>query len=154
MAGRRLTPDEVLQLVPQREPFRFIDEILELDEQHIVGRYTFREDAWFYKGHFPGKPITPGVILLETMGQTGVVALAIFLKALEIPAEDAPNWVTYFTDAQVDFMRPVLPGEVVTSRATRLFFRRNKLRSKIEMTAADGTLVAHCEASGMGVRHG
>ena len=78
-----LTTREVLALVPQREPFRFIDEILELDADHIVASYTFRKDADFYRGHFPGNPITPGVILIETMDQAGVVALGIYLYSRE-----------------------------------------------------------------------
>ena len=64
-----LSADEVLARVPQQPPFRFIDEILELDAEHILAGYRFREDAGFYRGHFPGNPITPGVILLETMAQ-------------------------------------------------------------------------------------
>ena len=52
--GDLLSPDEVLARVPQQDPFRFIDEIVELDVDHIVARYTFREDADFYRGHFPG----------------------------------------------------------------------------------------------------
>ncbi len=60
---------EILALVPQQEPFRFIDEIVSIDEEKIVGAYRFREDAFFYRGHFPGNPITPGVILIETMAQ-------------------------------------------------------------------------------------
>ena len=81
--GDRLSKAEVLALVPQQEPFRFIDEIVELDDEHIVARYTFRPDADFYRGHFPGNPITPGVILTETMAQAGVVAFGIYLYALE-----------------------------------------------------------------------
>jgi len=61
--GVRLTPQEVLDLIPQQEPFRFVDEILEVDEDHIVAKYRFRPEADFYRGHFPGNPITPGVIL-------------------------------------------------------------------------------------------
>ena len=52
-----LTPEAVLALVPQQEPFRFIDEILELDDEHIVAAYRFRENADFYRGHFPGNPV-------------------------------------------------------------------------------------------------
>ena len=52
VGGEMLSVKEVLDLVPQQEPFRFIDEILELDEDHIVATYTFREEADFYRGHF------------------------------------------------------------------------------------------------------
>jgi len=48
---------EVLQLVPQQEPFRFIDEIISLDDEQIVGAYRFRKDEYFYRGHFPGNPL-------------------------------------------------------------------------------------------------
>jgi 3-hydroxyacyl-[acyl-carrier-protein] dehydratase len=51
---------EVLDLVPGQVPFRFIDEIISLDEEEIIGAYRFREDEFFYRGNFPGCPITPG----------------------------------------------------------------------------------------------
>ncbi|MEE2664712.1 MAG: hypothetical protein VX681_11400 [Myxococcota bacterium] len=73
------TPDEVLARIPQQEPFRFIDGIDELDPNHIVAHYTFREAAEFYRGHFPGNPITPGVLLTEAMAQAGVVAFGLYL---------------------------------------------------------------------------
>ena len=78
MAADKKTIEEVLSLIPQQYPFRFIDGILEMDEEHIVGTYRFREDEYFYRGHFPSQPITPGVILIETMAQTGVVAFGIY----------------------------------------------------------------------------
>ncbi len=53
MNGTRLTPKQVLDLIPQQDPFRFVDDILELDDDHIVGTYRFRPDADFYLGHFP-----------------------------------------------------------------------------------------------------
>lgn len=148
-----LTPAEVLAKVPQGAPFRFVDEILELDLDHIVGRYTFRPDEDFYRGHFPGRPVTPGVILLESMCQVGVVALGIYLLSLEVEPEEISHWTTMFSDATVEFARPVLPGERVTIRGQKEFWRRRKLRSRIEMYNEEGVLVASAVASGMGVRH-
>lgn len=152
--GRVLTPDEVLALVPQQHPFRFIDEIVEMSEDRIEGRYTFRTDESFYAGHFPGMPLTPGVILLETMAQTGVVALGIYIKALEVGPEELPRWRSIFTDAEVEFLGRVLPGEQVICRGEKIFWRRNKLRSKVEMTKPDGSVVAACTLSGLGIRIG
>jgi 3-hydroxyacyl-[acyl-carrier-protein] dehydratase len=147
-----LSPAEVLALVPQQPPFRFLDEIVELSPAGIVGRYTFRRDEGFYAGHFPDMPITPGVILLETMAQTGVVALGIYLKALEVDGEELARWRSVFTDAEVEFVDAVLPGETVICRAEKVFWRRNKLRSRVEMTRPDGRVVAACTLAGLGVR--
>ena len=79
-----LSPAEVLARLPQRPPFRFVDEILELDEEHVVAAYRWREDADFYRGHFPGNPVTPGVLLIESMAQASVVALGIYLLEKEL----------------------------------------------------------------------
>jgi 3-hydroxyacyl-[acyl-carrier-protein] dehydratase len=154
MSGQRLTGPEILDLLPQQRPFRFVDEIVEVDAERIAGRYRFREDEWFYAGHFPGRPVTPGVVLLESMCQVGVVALGIYLFALDHSIEEARNWTTLFVDAESEFLRTVLPGERVTIRAERVFWRRHKLRARIEMFGADGTLVARTTASGLGVRNG
>jgi 3-hydroxyacyl-[acyl-carrier-protein] dehydratase len=149
--GDRLSKEEVLALVPQQEPFRFIDEIIELDEDHIVASYTFRPDADFYRGHFPGNPITPGVILTETMAQAGVVAFGIYLYALETSLEEVNKMLTIFTDANVDFTGSVRPGDRVTTTGQVKFFRRKKLRATVEMKLDDGTVVCSGELSGMGV---
>ena len=146
-----LSKEEVLARVPQQEPFRFIDEIVELDLEHIVARYTFREDADFYRGHFPGNPVTPGVILVEAMAQAGVVAYGIYLYAAEHSPEEVEKLITMFTDAQVDFSGMVKPGDRVTTTARKMFFRRKKLRCEMEMKLDDGTVVCSGVLSGMGV---
>ena len=154
MTTTTLNPSQVLELIPQQAPFRFVDEILEMDELKIVGTYTFRKTESFYAGHFPGQPVTPGVILLEAMCQVGVVALGLYLMAKEEPIEEVRNWTTMFADAQVEFFKPVYPGEKVTIRGEKIFWRRKKLRCRIEMFAENGVLVAQATASGIGVRRG
>ncbi len=146
-----LRPKEVLELLPQQEPFRFIDEILELDTEHIVAAYRFRPEADFYRGHFPGQPITPGALLIETMAQASVVALGIFLVSIEESSDDLDKLVTLFTDANVEFSGAVNPGDRVTVHGTKVFFRRRKLRSLAEMRLADGSVVCSGTLSGMGV---
>jgi 3-hydroxyacyl-[acyl-carrier-protein] dehydratase len=150
MSGTRLTPKQVLALIPQQDPFRFIDDIKELDDDHIVGVYRFRPDADFYRGHFPGNPVTPGVILIESLAQVGIVALGIFLLAQESEA-DTTKMMTLFTDTDVEFSGIVNPGDRVTITAEKIFFRRRKLRSKAEMKLDDGTIVCSGTVSGMGV---
>ncbi len=142
---------QVLDLLPQQEPFRFVDEILEIGDDHIVSRYTFRPGADFYRGHFPGNPITPGVLLIEAMAQTGVVALGIYLVARERGVEEVRRVLTVFTDVTAEFSGVVRPGDTVTISARKVFFRRMKLRADVEMRKGDGSLVATATVAGMGI---
>lgn len=146
-----LTPEQVLEMLPQQEPFRFVDRIVELDEEHIIATYRFRPEADFYRGHFPGDPVTPGVLLLEAVAQVGVVALGIYLFALDHSRKELERTVTLFSDAEVEFSGVVPPGTEVTISAKKVFWRRNKLRSRATMVLPDGTLVCEATISGMGV---
>ena len=151
MSPTAMTPQQVLATMPQQHPFRFIDEIVELDEDHIVATYRFRPEADFYRGHFPGNPVTPGVILIESMAQAGIVALGIYLVSLEGTAYDPEKMVTLFTDANVEFGGLVKPGDQVTIEARKVFWRRRKLRAQAEMKIDDGGIVCSGTVSGMGV---
>ncbi len=145
-----LSPAEVLARIPQQEPFRFVDEILEIDDEHVVASYRWRADSDFYRGHFPGNPVTPGALLVESMAQAAVVALGIYLLERESP-EASGKLITLFTDVNVEFSGMVRPGQRVLIRGRKLFFRRRKLRSESEMRLEDGTLVCSGTLSGMGV---
>ena len=146
-----LTAEEVLQILPQQKPFRFIDRLIELTDARAVGEYTYRPDESFYAGHFPGNPVTPGVILIETMCQTGLVALGIYLLGLELPKSEVAKTVTLFTDSEVEFERVVKPGDTVRVTAEKIFWRRRKLKSNVVLTLADGSPVAKGTVAGMGV---
>ena len=149
--GEILSPKEVLEMVPQQEPFRFIDEIVEIDSEHIVATYTFPPESDFYRGHFPGNPITPGVILIETAAQAGVVAFGIYLYAADASRADVDKLLTIFTDCSIDFSGMVKPGDRVTTTGRIKQWRRKKLRAEFEMKLDDGTVVCSGELSGMGV---
>jgi 3-hydroxyacyl-[acyl-carrier-protein] dehydratase len=136
-----LTKEQVLGLVSQKAPFRFIDRLLEIDENHAVGEYTYRPDEYFYAGHFPGLPVTPGAIFIETMGQTAG-ALLVYLLGLENPVEDVRRFVAMGTDASAEFLRVVRPGETVRARADKVFWRGRKLKSRVELSLTDGTPVS------------
>lgn len=147
-----LTPAEVLDALPHRAPFRFVDEILELDDDHVVAAVRFRADADFYRGHFPGNPVTPGVLLLEAMAQAGVAAHAIYLFArLGDGDVAAAPVVPLFTEASVEFLGMVAPGERVLITGTKLLFRRRLIRSSVDMTREDGTVVCSGTLTGVGV---
>jgi 3-hydroxyacyl-[acyl-carrier-protein] dehydratase len=147
-----LTPAEVLELMPQRPPFRFLDRLLKLSPNGAVGEYTFRADESFYAGHFPGDPVTPGVILIEAMCQTGLVALGIYLLGLSAPRAEIARTITLFSDCDVEFCRRVRPGEKVRVEAERLAWRRGKLRSSVRLLCADGQVAAEGVVAGVGCR--
>ena len=64
------------QIIPHRDPFLFLDEVLELDPGvRVVARKLVRGDEWFFPGHFPGRPTLPGVLMAEAIAQLGAVAV-------------------------------------------------------------------------------
>ena len=71
---KRITKDEILAAMPQQPPFLFIDNA-EIDGDEMTGGYTVREDEVFFEGHFKGNPVFPGTLMLETLGQLGVLYL-------------------------------------------------------------------------------
>jgi 3-hydroxyacyl-[acyl-carrier-protein] dehydratase len=145
-----LTLAEIFDLIPQKDPFRFVDRLVAVDDDHVVSEYRFRPDEFYYRGHFPEYPVTPGVILLESMCQTAF-ALAIHLLALEAPVEEIGRLVMMTTDSSVEYERIVRPGEMVRVTARKIFWRRRKLKTNVELTLADGTPVSRGTVGGMGV---
>jgi 3-hydroxyacyl-[acyl-carrier-protein] dehydratase len=147
------TRQKVLSLIPQRPPFRFIDEIRELNDQTVLGAYHFRGDEYFYTGHFPGYPLTPGVILIETLAQTGVVALGIYLQMRKGQDQiTSGRLISFFTHAdEVEFYQPVRPDTQVIVRGTKVYYRLGTLQTRTEMFDREGNLLCRGILAGKGV---
>jgi 3-hydroxyacyl-[acyl-carrier-protein] dehydratase len=145
---------QILDLIPQQRPFRFIDDILEVDDKHIKAVYQFREDEFFYEGHFPGHPVTPGVILIETMAQAGVVALGIaILLHQNRPVSEIRQLKTLFTFAEsVEFTGMVAPGEKVAVLGEKIYFRRGSIKTKVSIERQNGQSVCSGVLMGTGAK--
>jgi 3-hydroxyacyl-[acyl-carrier-protein] dehydratase len=99
--GRR----EIEEILPHRDPFLLIDEVLVLEPgARVVARKLVREDEWYLAGHFPGRPIMPGVLMVEAMAQTGAVAV--------LSDEENRGKLALFAGIDdVRFKRVVVPGD-------------------------------------------
>lgn len=140
-----MSGDEILERLPYSAPFLFVDELDSVDENGAIGSYTYSPAADFYKGHFKNYPVTPAVILTETMAQIGVVCLGIFLTGAQIDEKLS----IAMTSSSVDFLKPVFPDEKVKVTSEKIYFRFNKLKCKVKMENAEGELVCKGEISGM-----
>lgn len=137
--------NDIIAQLPYTKPFLFVDELLHVDENSISGTYTFKEDLDFYQGHFKGNPVTPGVILTETMAQIGMVSLGIYLLGNELKKDT----VVAFTSADVQFLKPVYPNEKVTVTSQKIFFRFGKLKCDVVMKNEAGQEVCKGILAGM-----
>lgn len=140
----------ILDLLPYKSSFRFVEEIAYVDADKVIGHYTLRPDAFFYADHFPGNPVTPGAILTEIMAQIGLVVLGIFLITEgEAPAgTPAAPIFPLLSSADVEFYKMALPGQKLTVTSKKVYFRFDKLKCQVEMQDAAGERVAKGVFSG------
>jgi 3-hydroxyacyl-[acyl-carrier-protein] dehydratase len=126
-------------ILPHREPFLLIDEVVELEPgERVVALKRVREDEWYLRGHFPGRPLMPGVLIVEAMAQTGAVAV--------LSEEENRGRIALF--AGIDdtrFKRIVEPGDELELECTLEQVRgpvgKGKARATVEgRLAARGTL--------------
>jgi len=144
-----LDNSQILSLIPQSFPFRFVDEIEYADEQISKGSYYFKKDEYFYQGHFPDIAITPSVILTEAMAQIGLIPLGILNFIKETSTIDRDNLKPIFTNADVKFVRPVFPETKVIVEAEKIYFRLNRLKAKVKLMDSDNNLCASGTLSGI-----
>ena len=136
---------QILDLLPHRYPFLLVDKIIRIDgDNSCVGikNVTYNEPQ--FTGHFPSRPIFPGIYLIEGMAQT---AGAICVAA-KIAERAKPKQVFFMTVDKCKFRKPVQPGDTVEYHMTKLNNRRNMWWYKGE-AKVDGVLVCEAEVSAM-----
>ncbi|WP_319477193.1 3-hydroxyacyl-ACP dehydratase FabZ [Marispirochaeta aestuarii] len=98
---------DIQELLPHRKPFLFVDELLEVSEEKIIGKRCYTPEEFFFPGHFPGYPVVPGVILVETMAQCGGAGV----RQLGSLGDDALFFLAAIEKAK--FRRQVRPNETI-----------------------------------------
>ncbi len=134
----------IRDLIPHRHPFLFVDEVVEIDteEPSIVARKYVAAEEPYFAGHFPGRPIMPGVLIVEALAQAALVCL--FESKLVEPGTEF-----FFTGIeQVKFRHPVFPGDTLELRAKMLKRRAAlwKFEGRASMqgrTVAEGVFTAY-----------
>lgn len=124
-----------------------MEQLTYISENKVKGYYTFKNDEYFYKGHFKDNPITPGVILTEVMAQIGLVCLGIYLLKDQFSEIKKPQIA--LTSHNIDFFLPVKPKERVEVVSEKIYFRFNKLKCNVQLFNEENELVCKGTISGM-----
>lgn len=134
----------VMEMIPHRYPILMIERVKDVVlGQSAVGVKNVSINEPFFQGHFPSRPVMPGVLIIESMAQTSAVLVVATLGA------DAEGKLVYFmTVDEARFRKPVTPGDVLHVHVTKLQSRRNVWKFKGE-AKVNGTLVAEAVYSAM-----
>ncbi len=99
--------EKIKSILPHREPFLFIDEIIEIeDATKVVAVKNIKSNENFFEGHFPDKPIMPGVLIIEAMAQASIILYSVCKPEI---AKTHPNY--YLGKVKAEFLSPVFPGD-------------------------------------------
>lgn len=113
-----LSTAQIMALIPHRAPMLFIDEVIEFSENTITTQTTLDPKSDFFKGHFPDKPLMPGVLILEMAGQAAALLIAL---SCDLPVGKFP---AFSAVEKTRFKRPVWPNDKVTVKVELIKMRR------------------------------
>lgn len=135
----------VTELIPHRPPFLFIDEIVEASANGLTAKRTWRADEDFYKGHYPGAPITPGVLLCEAVFQAAACYMALKARAAGMAAGEGVPLIAKISE--VRFRNPVYPGETILLEVKHQDAMGGFTMLSGSARKTDGTRVLHLDFS-------
>jgi len=137
-----LEADEILNILPHRYPFLLVDRVLSIDGGRAVAIKNVSVNEPFFQGHFPGRPIMPGVLVLEALAQVGGIL------AFQTTKEAADHLVIFLGIDRAKFRRPVVPGDQLRLEVTVLHQRHPYWRLRGEAFVAEA-LVCEMEFKAM-----
>lgn len=135
--------DAVQALIPHRPPFLFVDEILSESPEGLVARRTWRAEEDFYRGHYPGAPITPGVLLCEAVFQTGALFMARQAQVAGAAPGSGVPLLSKISD--VRFRTPIYPGDTVHIEVKKKEVVAGFTMMQGSVKKADGTRVLNVD---------
>ena len=135
--------EKIVENLPYGAGFKFVDQLLEVDEEHVIGIYKFRGSEFFFKHHFIGNPIVPGVILTECMAQIGLACLGSYLN------ENDQVQGFALTENHVNFINKVVQDTTVIVSAIKQYYRFGKLKVAVQMMDENEHKIAEGWMSGV-----
>lgn len=110
--------EKIKSILPHREPFLFIDEVIEIDgTQKVVAVKYINKNESFFQGHFPDKPVMPGVLIIEAMAQASIILYSIDKPEI---AKAHPDY--YLGKVKAEFLSPVYPGDKLIIETNKVKF--------------------------------